>query len=679
MQVRAISGDILVGEATNELVSTQPLLLRPALPRFLRVGDEVMLRTLVRNATPSTQVVTVSLAAKGVNVEGALEKNVTMAPGASEEVAWPATVAAEGTASLTLTADGGGLSDAVLQELPIYLDVTPETTATGGVVTDQPVHETVYIPSYTIQEEGHGSLYVGVQASLIGSVAGQLGAFRPVVWESTEQKASRVIATLAATEAEPGATLPYDDTRLRSDIAEIISLQRGDGGWPWCSRCSSSDPQVTGWVLQALGAWQDAGNRVNAQVLDDAVAYVNAYIQRFRDVEDPADPSFKAFLLYSVASSGRERASISTMRSLLEQDRQNLTNWARAYLLLGFAESGLTKQNVEVQQLLNDLAANVQPSANGNHWEDPRAGSFSQTGPRTTALVLNALSVVDPSHPLIEETTRWLVIALNTGLCRTNVEQAQAIVSLSSFVQQTGERGASYRFDVRLDNRSLVSGRLEAGDEPVVESADVPITSLTAGQPSVLSLERDFEARGRMYYTLNLRYVTPAVGIEALNRGFAISHEYSLLDDPDTAISSAQIGDVVRVRLTVMLPADRNYVVVEDFLPAGLEPIDPNLAIVEPALRSQLAAELAEANRPEDLEYYAPWFAWYYNPWQQSDLLDDRVRLSTDALAKGVYEFVYYARATTPGDFFVAPAHVEESNFPDVFGRSDSGRFVVRP
>ncbi|HEY7465270.1 MAG TPA: hypothetical protein VIB47_01105, partial [Dehalococcoidia bacterium] len=128
-----------------------------------------------------------------------------------------------------------------------------------------------------------------------------------------------------------------------------------------------------------------------------------------------------------------------------------------------------------------------------------------------------------------------------------------------------------------------------------------------------------------------------------------------------------------------MLPTDRNYVVVEDFLPAGLEPIDPKLNIVEPALKSQLRAELAEANRPEDLQYYAPWFRWYYNPWQQSDLLDDRVRLSAERLAKGVYEFIYYARATTPGDFFAAPSHVEESYFPEVFGRSDSARFVVQP
>lgn len=51
--------------------------------------------------------------------------------------------------------------------------------------------------------------------------------------------------------------------------------------------------------------------------------------------------------------------------------------------------------------------------------------------------------------------------------------------------------------------------------------------------------------------------------------------------------------------------------------------------------------------------------------------------LHAERLSKGVYEYVYYARATTPGDFFVAPAHASETYFPEVFGRSDSGRFTV--
>ncbi|OLC58175.1 MAG: hypothetical protein AUH85_01345 [Chloroflexi bacterium 13_1_40CM_4_68_4] len=84
-------------------------------------------------------------------------------------------------------------------------------------------------------------------------------------------------------------------------------------------------------------------------------------------------------------------------------------------------------------------------------------------------------------------------------------------------------------------------------------------------------------------------------------------------------------------------------------------------------------------DRPSGIDYWAPWFHWYYSPWQQSEIRDDHVTLKAVTLPKGIHEFVYYARATSVGDYFVAPAHVEESFFPEVFGRSDSGRFIVEP
>ena len=34
------------------------------------------------------------------------------------------------------------------------------------------------------------------------------------------------------------------------------------------------------------------------------------------------------------------------------------------------------------------------------------------------------------------------------------------------------------------------------------------------------------------------------------------------------------------------------------------------------------------------------------------------------ASLRDLYQYVYYARATAPGDFFVAPAHAEETYFP---------------
>ncbi len=51
--------------------------------------------------------------------------------------------------------------------------------------------------------------------------------------------------------------------------------------------------------------------------------------------------------------------------------------------------------------------------------------------------------------------------------------------------------------------------------------------------------------------------------------------------------------------------------------------------------------------------------------------------LRAQELPRGVHEYVYYVRATSPGNFFVAPAVAEESFYPEVFGRSDSGRFSV--
>lgn len=56
---------------------------------------------------------------------------------------------------------------------------------------------------------------------------------------------------------------------------------------------------------------------------------------------------------------------------------------------------------------------------------------------------------------------------------------------------------------------------------------------------------------------------------------------------------------------------------------------------------------------------------------------DDRATLFATNLRRGVHEYVFFARATTPGDFYVGPAVAEEAFFPEVFGRSDSTRFTV--
>ena len=570
------------------------------------------------------------------------------------------------------------------RSIPVHLDVTPETTATGGVVEENAVIESIYLPDYVIT--GSGSLELSLQASLVGALDEELPYFTPYRWESNIRIASRIIATIAVQRASASGLTEGQEAQLRKDIATLARYQMYDGGWSWCRSCGRTDLWVTGWVLIALGEAKDAGYEVPEYQYSRTMRLITDFVNRETDVERPANPNWHAFLLYaltSAANNGDEvsplaREQAALLRSLLVEHRAELTSWGRAYLVVGLLASGHEPDHESVRTLLNDLTATTIASATGNHWEDDRIGGSMHNGSvRATALVLRALTEADPHHPLIEETTRWLVVARSADRWKTSVERAQGMASLGAFAELTGETRGVYDYQVLLNTARVLAGDFDVPAGDYLDRTEVALEELPLGEVSRVQFDRDFTAEGRMYYGLNLRYVTPAKDIEALNRGFAISHRYSLLEDRDTAITSASLNDIVRVTVTVVAPADRLFAKVDDFLPAGLEPIDPRLKIVPAWLREQLEREQTEAVLGGTPTYYAPWFAWYYNPWDQVDIRDDRVTLLAQRLRRGVHEYVYYARATAPGDFFVAPAHAEETYFPEVFGRSDSNRFAI--
>lgn len=689
--VRAVGEGTRVGHATAEVTVTQPLLLRPALPRFLRVGDQSTLRVLVRNATATAADVTVTLRAAGLEVSGDTTRHASIAPDTSATLEWPARATAAGTARLTFGATAAEMSDAVTIELPVLVDLTPETTATGGVLEQAATAEAIYLPDYAILDGG--SLDVRVQGSLVGTLDQELEALKPRAYETTEHVASRVIATLGARRASGD---PLVDARISADVATLVGAQRLEGGWGWCGDCPV-DPAVSAWVLIALGEARAAGQGIDSNALFRASLYLLDQLDQPSDVAAPADPNERAYVLAAVARGARVEPGESLagtplaefdgraqtmLRALIEQRRSELAGWGRAYALLGLAAAAGDDNTNAIQALVTDLSSTAITSANGAHWEDEVTApgrwpiAVMQSNVRTTALVVEALSVVDAEHPLLDEAVRWLTRARSTNDWATDLQRAQGVVALGRYAEATGDTAGDYRYSVRLDGDALLDGRFARSEHVRTADVSVPLSRLTLGGVSKLDVIKD--GNGRLYYGVDLRYLTPAAGAEAVNRGLAVSHEYTLLEAPGQSIAEARLGDVIRVRVTVVAPADRHFVQVSDLLPAGFEPVDTSLRITPIELRAQLGAEriaIATAGSPAGM---APWYAWYYSPWEQVDVRDDSVVLYATALPAGVHEYVYYVRATSAGDYFVAPAHAEEAYSPDVFGRSDSARFTVR-
>jgi uncharacterized protein YfaS (alpha-2-macroglobulin family) len=192
---------------------------------------------------------------------------------------------------------------------------------------------------------------------------------------------------------------------------------------------------------------------------------------------------------------------------------------------------------------------------------------------------------------------------------------------------------------------------------------------LAADRVNRLSIERDGPAGGSdeagdLYYGAYLTYFKPVEQVKALDRGIVVSRQYSLQGE-DRPITEANVGDFIQVKLTLIAPTDLNYVIVEDYLPAGTEAIDSSLAT------ASLAGQAPQFNRLDDER---PWGWWYFS---HTDLRDEKAVLFATYLPKGVYEYSYTIRAALPGEYRVIPTHAEQLYFPELFGRGDGGVFRI--
>ena len=166
--------------------------------------------------------------------------------------------------------------------------------------------------------------------------------------------------------------------------------------------------------------------------------------------------------------------------------------------------------------------------------------------------------------------------------------------------------------------------------------------------------------------------------------GIQVERWYERYDTGEPVTSVAE-GELVRVRLRLTVPALRQFVVLDDPLPAGLEAVDLSLrtaaALPGPGANASPRDEPVEGERREDENThwaYGSWDSGWWSPFDHRELRDDRVVYSATMLWPGTYTATYIARATTPGTFIRPPAHAEEMYNPGINGRSDGGVFVVR-
>jgi uncharacterized protein YfaS (alpha-2-macroglobulin family) len=535
-------------------------------------------------------------------------------------------------------------------------------------------------------DDRRGELSVRLDPSLAAGMRDGLDYLEHFEYECTEQTVSRFLPNVLNYRAlrDLGLSDPELEAKLPGLVEEgLIRLylqQHSDGGWGWWHD-DESNPYLTSYVVFALVKAQEAGFSVRSDVIQRGLDHLSGHLVPTNKLNSVREANRQAWILYVMAEAG-ETGRVSEWMDSLYENREKLSHYSRAYLAMTM--NLLQTGDERINTLLADLNNDAILSATGAHWEERYYDWWAMnTDTRSTAIILGALTKLDPDNALIPNVVRWLMIARQDGIWETTQETAWALIALTDWMVVTGELGGRYDYSVSLNGGSLESGRVtpETVDESIKLRVDV--ANLLADVTNYLTISRG-EGPGRLYYTSHLKVYLPVEEIEPLDRGVIVQRQYTRADcvpidsgDAQSAttcpeVSAAQVGDVIQVKLTIIAPRDLYYLVVEDMLPAGAEAIDTSLdttSLLEqsPTLRRDL----------DRGGYWYEFYWWWWNWYSRSELRDEKVVLFADYLPAGTYEYTYTFRAVLPGEFQVIPTFANEFYFPEVFGRGEGQLFAI--
>ena len=675
-----------LGEAVFKV--NQATEIRPALPNQLLAGDTFSAGFAIMNRTDQPRKLTIDCTAQGP-VKGAageetvrFTRELTLAPYQRETLFFPMAATAPGTISLSITAGDATDRDGLTVIVPVGELRHGEVVASYGMISDATAIQPLLFPENMGKDGGKLSLLLS--PSVIGGIDGAFSFLRDYPYSCWEQKLSRGV--MAALHGPLKAYLPQDfswpdsDRAARETLTLAAEFQAPNGGMTYyLPKDEYVSPYLSAYTALAFNRLRQEGYLVPGQVEQRLQDYLQNLL-RHDAVPAEFSRGMTATVRAVAVAALAERDKI-TLADVLRYHPQlpvmNLFGKA-LYLRALLAAGGSLGQQWEV---LDAILAHADRSSGQVMFSEPLDSGFQallSSPTRDNAAILGALLVWLKANPA---DTSMRELAVN--LMRTLTESRKAkshwpstqenlfvATALADFAKLFEERQPDMQVAGRLDRDQLGTGRFTAFTEPPLVFTR-PVESDEAGKKALLHLEKIGD--GRLYYTARLAYSPKEEEPLAVNAGIEVHREYSVKRDGKwqllTGDMAVQTGEVVKVDLYALLPAERYFVVLEDPVPGGLEPVNKELAtasLTDAGIEPAATAEGSYHSRFPDWqeETFSRW-SFYHR-----ELRHDAVRFYSERLAAGRYHLSYTAQAIARGEFRVPPAHAEEMYAPEVYGNS---------
>lgn len=669
----AVAGERQFGAGESSLTARLPLMVRPSAPRFLNYGDRFELSAVLQNQTDLP--IEVDLAARATNAAftAGAGRRVTVPGNDRVEVRLPAAAVKPGKARFQIGAASGRWADAAEIALPVWTPATTEAFATYGVVDEGAVAQPVKMPGAV--EPSFGGIEITTSSTALSALTDAVLYLVRYPFECNEQLSSRVLAVAALRDvlgAFNAADLPKKEVLAASmarDIEKLAARQHYSGGWDFWRADREPWPYLSIHVTHALQRAKEKGYPVPPSTLSRARDYL-------RSIESHLHTWYSA----------ESRRSIVAY-SLYVRNRMGDADPARAQRLVA-AAGGVDKLPLEavgwiwptiaahartpeeIAELRRAVQNRVTETAGAAHFVSSYSdGAYVllHSDRRADGILLEAMIGDQPQSDIIPKLVTGLLAHRKAGRWTNTQENAFVLVALdryfAAYEKATPDFVARAWLGDRFAGEQAFKGR--SGDRRQI---DIPMKALAEVGGGDVVLEKT--GTGRLYYRVGMTYAPSDLRPPPTEQGFTVSRRYEGVDDPADVRRDpdgtwrVKAGSKVRVRLGLVAPARRYHVALVDMLPAGLEVMNPALAVT---------GAIAPDPRAEPTSGW-----WWQRTWyEHQNIRDERVEAFASLLWEGVYDYTYVARATTLGTFVVPPPKAEEMYSPETFGRGAGDRLVV--
>ena len=665
----AIDDSNAFGKAEEEISVCEPISVRTALPRMLRLDDKAELGVVISNLTGKAQNVNVEINVyEGVNytqnsdeiqkIPGSAivadKKNlqkIKVAANKTQPLMFSIKAVKQGWITVEFKVTGSNINEKILLPLQIEKPYIYETVTTTGSTEDS-VTEKIIIPDDA--EDSRYSVYVQLDPTRLGVLREAVSYVFHYPYGCMEQRSAAVLPLVAFGDY-------IDVFGLNSEVKsancvaehEIYSwapVQRADGGFPYWKGGKESSPFVSMRIAEILALAKQNGIPTGKTDEKALAAYLVKEAEKaLNESKQPWTLYRASYALYSAAMLGADIKdnSLALITESEGADVETLELAALAYLA-----KGSRKQAEELYQKILSYTRMTSRGIDISQKYKKHYWCFFNDDSERYALLLQLLTRLNAK----DNTNQHIVYELlkmqkaHNGRWQSTAVTSRVLIALNDYIKGNDLEELNFTADALLNGTATLRGTFNGVAAKPVETTVTP-------KDKNLDVTFTKTGKGTLFYTASMKYALPAEKQTARDEGLCI---YTEITDAKTGKlvkeSELTAGNIYREKVIVSSRIRAEYVAVRAPVPAGCEIL--NSAFVT----TGTIENLTEATR--GLSY--------------KGIYDAETQFFWDYFPAGVQQVEFQFRAVRKGEYKTPCATAECMYEEEIFGRTDGKVWTIK-